>query len=52
LLPMVFMNVMTIYALILLLRQYGLSAIGIIAGVLLVLALVLVAESYKTIKRI
>jgi carbon starvation protein len=51
LLPMVFMNLMTIFALVLLLRQYGLSAVGIIAGVLLVLALVLVAESYKTVKR-
>jgi hypothetical protein len=48
---MVFMNLMTIFALVLLLRQYGLSAVGIIAGVLLVLALVLVAESYKTVKR-
>jgi carbon starvation protein len=52
LLPMMFMNVMTIFALVLLLRQYGLSAVGIIAGVLLALALVLVAESCKTVKKI
>ena len=46
--PMVFMNVMTVWALILLLKQYRLSVVGVIAGVLLLLALVLIFESYRT----
>jgi carbon starvation protein len=48
LVPMVFMNVMTVWALILLLKQYRLSVVGVIAGVLLLLALVLIFESYRT----
>jgi carbon starvation protein len=50
--PMVFMNVMTIWALILLLKQYRLSPIGLIAGILLLLALTLLAEAYKAVKKI
>jgi carbon starvation protein len=52
LIPMVFMNVMTIWALVVLLGQYGLSAVGIIAGVLLLLALVLIFEAYRTVKKV
>lgn len=50
--PMIFMNVVTVCALAILLRRYGFSVVGIIAGVLLVLAMVLIVEGYKTIKRI
>jgi carbon starvation protein len=50
--PMVFMNVMTLWALLLLVRKYRFSAIGIIAGILLLLALVLISESWKTVKKI
>ncbi len=46
--PVVFMNVMTIWALVLLLKQYRFSAIGVIAAVLLLLAFVLIAESCRT----
>lgn len=49
--PMVFMNVTTLTALVLLLRQYRFSAVGIIAGILLLLGLVLVAEAYRTVWR-
>jgi carbon starvation protein len=49
--PMIFMNVMTVTALILLLNQYRFSAVGIIAGVLLVLAIVLFREAFKTVIR-
>jgi len=52
LVPMVFMNVMTVWALILLLNQYRLSAVGIIAGVLLSLALVLIVEAYRAVRKI
>ncbi len=48
LLPMVFMNVMTIWALALLTRQYGFSTIGIIAMTLLALACVLIFEAVRT----
>ena len=50
--PMVFMNIVTIWALVLLLRQYGRSAVGIIAAVLLLLAIVVIVEAYRTIKNI
>jgi len=49
--PMFFMNVMTIWALVLLLVRYGFSAVGIIAGVLLLLAIILIVEAWKTIKK-
>lgn len=48
--PLVFMTVATLYALVLLIQQYGLSAIGLIAVVLLVMALLLIAESFRTIR--
>jgi carbon starvation protein len=50
--PMVFMNVMTLTAIILLLLKYKLSVVGIIAGVLLVLGLVLVMEAYRTVRNV
>jgi len=49
--PVFFMNIVTIWALILLLRKYGLSTIGIIAAVLLLLALVVIVEACKTVKK-
>ena len=50
--PMIFMNVMTLWAVVLLLKKYRFSAVGIIAGVLLLLALVLMCESYRTARKI
>jgi len=50
--PVFFMNIVTIWALVLLLHQYRFSAVGIIAAVLLLLALVLIVEAFKTIKKI
>jgi carbon starvation protein len=50
--PMIFMNIVTVLALVVLLRRYGFSAVGIIAGVLLVLAVVLIFEACKTVRRI
>ena len=50
--PVFFMNTVTIWALVLLLRQYRFSAVGIIAAVLLLLALVLIVEAFKTFKKI
>jgi carbon starvation protein len=51
LLPMIFMNVMTLWSLVLLLRSYGFSMIGVIAGVLLLLALGLIVEAVRTLRR-
>ncbi len=48
--PMIFMNVMTLWALVILLLQYGFSTIGFIAFVLLILALFLIVGAYRTIK--
>jgi len=45
------MNVMTVCALVLLLGKYRLSAIGIIAGILLCLALVLMVETCKAVRK-
>jgi len=50
--PMLFMNVMTLWALVLLLGQYRFSAVGMIAGVLLLLALILLVEAYRTVRRV
>jgi carbon starvation protein len=50
--PMIFMNIVTVSALVVLLKRYSFSAVGIIAGVLLVLAVVLIIEAYKTVRRI
>lgn len=48
--PLVFMTVATLYALVLLIQQYGLSAIGIIALVLTVMALLLIVEAARTVR--
>jgi carbon starvation protein len=50
--PMFFMNIVTIWALVLLLLRYKFSAVGIIAAVLLLLAIVLIIEAYKTVKKV
>lgn len=50
--PALFMNIVTIWALLLLLRQDGSSAVRIIAGALLLLALVLIVEAGKTVRKI
>jgi carbon starvation protein len=52
LLPMVFMNIMTIWSLILLLKQYQFSLVGIIAAILLVLAVILIFEALRAIRKI
>lgn len=50
LLPMAFMNITTLTAIVMLLRQYKLkSAVGVIAAILLVLGLVLVFEACRTV---
>lgn len=49
-LPMVFMVVMTIWALCLLIGEYGLSPIGIIAALLLLLALLLIIEAARALR--
>ncbi len=49
-LPLVFMTTVTLYALVLLVGQYGLSLIGVIALVLLLLAILLIIESARTLK--
>jgi len=50
--PVLFMNTVTVWALVLLLRNYRFSAVGIIAAVLLLLALVLIVEAFRTFKKI
>ncbi|MBN1803971.1 MAG: carbon starvation protein A [Sedimentisphaerales bacterium] len=50
--PVFFMNTVTIWALVLLLKQYRLSAVGIIAMVLLLLALIVIWEACKTVRKI
>ena len=47
--PMIFMYVMTVFALVILLMKYKVTAVGIIAGVLLVLAIILVVEAVRTV---
>jgi carbon starvation protein len=49
-LPMLFMVLMTVWALCLLIGQYKFSLIGIIAAVLLLLALLLVIEAIRVLK--
>jgi carbon starvation protein len=49
--PMLFMNIMTIWALTQLIGQYRLTTVGIIATILFVLALVLMIEAGKTLRR-
>jgi carbon starvation protein len=50
--PMAFMNVMTIWAIVLLLIQYKITIVGIIAAILLVMALILIIESVRTVSKI
>ena len=50
--PVFFLNIVTIWSLVLLLKQYGFSPIGVIAGILLLLAVVLIVEACKTLKKI
>jgi carbon starvation protein len=50
--PMLFMNIVTVSALVLLLLRYRFSAVGIIAGVLLALAIVLIIEACRTIRKV
>ena len=50
--PMFFMNIVTVWALVVLVRRYGFSAVGIIAAVLLLLAIVLIVEACRTVKKI
>lgn len=50
--PMLFMNVMTVCALVFLLGRYRFSAVGFIAAVLLLLALVLMIEAWRTVKKV
>jgi carbon starvation protein len=51
LLPMLFMISMTLWSLLLLIRQYRLSAIGLIAMVLTLLAVLLVVEAFRSLKK-
>jgi len=46
--PLAFMTAATLYALVLLIQQYGLSMIGVIAAVLLALAILLIVEAVRT----
>jgi carbon starvation protein CstA len=48
-LPMVFMTAMTVWSLCLLVGQYGLSSIGLIAWALLALAAVLIWEASRVL---
>ncbi len=50
LVPMVFMIVMTVWALVLLIGHYGISPIGLIAMALTVLAVILVVEAGNAVK--
>ncbi|MDP2928075.1 MAG: carbon starvation CstA 5TM domain-containing protein [Candidatus Omnitrophota bacterium] len=47
LLPMLFMLVMTLWALVMVIRQYKFSLLGIIGGILLLLAVFLILEAIK-----
>ena len=50
-LPLVFMTVVTLYALVLLIGQYGWTVIGAIAMVLMALAILLIVEFVRTMTR-
>jgi len=52
LIPMLFMNIMTLWALVILLGQYKFSAVGFIAVILLFLALLLIFEAFRTAKKV
>lgn len=47
--PLVFMTTATVYALVLLILQYGTSLIGVIAAVLFVLALLMIVETARAL---
>jgi hypothetical protein len=49
---MVFMVVMTVWALILLVFEFKNNTVGIIAAALMVLAILLIIEAVKTIKKL
>jgi carbon starvation protein len=51
LLPMLFMITMTLWSLLLLIRRYRFSAIGLIAMVLTLLAALLLVEAFRSLKR-
>jgi carbon starvation protein len=51
LIPMVFMIGVTVWALVLLIRQYGITTIGLIAAALLLLALLLIVEAFSAWKK-
>jgi len=48
--PMLFMNVMTLWGLVTLLVRSGLSTVGLIAGVLLVMAAIVIVEAIRTMR--
>lgn len=50
--PMIFMVVMTVWALVLLIGEYGLSTIGVIAMALLIMAILLIVQAFLSIKKI
>jgi carbon starvation protein len=50
--PMFFMNIVTLWALVLLVARHGFSAVGIIAMVLLLLALLLMFEALRTLRKV
>jgi carbon starvation protein len=50
-LPLVFMTTVTLYALVLLVEQHRFSLIGVIASILLLLAILLIVESARTLRR-
>jgi carbon starvation protein len=50
--PMLFMNVVTVWALVILLLKHGRSVIGTIAAVLLLLAVLLIYEAIKTVGKV
>jgi carbon starvation protein len=50
LLPMLFMITMTLWSLLLLIGQYRLSAIGMIAVILLLLAVLLIVEAFRSLR--
>jgi len=50
LLPMLFMITMTLWSLLLLIRQYKFSAIGLIAVILLLLAVLLIVEAFRSLR--
>jgi len=50
-LPLVFMTVATLYALVLLIGQYGWTVIGVVAMVLMALAILLIMEFFRSLMR-